>query len=167
MQKVTRRPFKQPRKAPRAKFSGGTSGCSATKGDGTVPEQISRILAQQPPMALRKHKELQALSSSGENEVGSAQDPFRTQPSDKTTLLLTSATRLDKGRAPTRTSAPASCNATTHPSPDPRSPPLTQLITIMLLDYFLSDNGLVLVTASKLYLSGKLQLPSRDCLFFP
>lgn len=167
MQKVTRSPCKQPRKAPWAKFSGGMSGCSATEGGGTMPEQISRNLAHSygsvqdisfPSTRSYKHSE---------SEVGSAQDPFRTQPSDKTTLLLTSATRLDQRHAPTCTSASASCDATTHPSPDPRSPLFIQLIKITLLDYFLSDNDLVLVIVSKLYLSGKLQLPSLDCLVFP
>lgn len=51
--------------------------------------------------------------------------------------------------------------------PDLVSALLIQPIKIMLLGYFLSDNSLVLVIVSKLYLSGKLQFPVLDCLFFP
>lgn len=51
--------------------------------------------------------------------------------------------------------------------PDLMSALLIQLIKIMLLGYFLSDNDLVLVIVSKLYLSGKLQFPFLRCLFFP
>lgn len=102
---------------------------------------------------LPKSKELQVLSSSDENKVGPAQG-----------WLWKAETQLKHYSQAGDTQ--------NHPEPAvPHHSPCTralviQLIKIMLLGPFLSDNDLVLVMVSKLYLYGKFQFPSLDCWFF-